>query len=52
MGDRKMKKIRWKIITFKPWRFLFFKLRKIEEINENHTRYVYSPRTLKDIIKR
>ena len=50
LGDM-MNEIKWKFITFKLWRCLFFKLRKVEQINEKHTRGTYTPRTLNDLKK-
>ena len=47
IGDMRMNKWYWKFITFKPWRFLFFKLDRIEHDNNNHTRFIYTPRRFK-----
>lgn len=43
-----MNDILWKLMTFRLWHGLFFRLSKIEKINDMHTRYVYAPRSLKN----
>jgi len=36
-----MNDLKWKIITFKPWRMLFFKLYEIQYIDDMHTKETY-----------